>query len=132
MLRLKEHPIEWIKFTGVMGIALNLVLALLCWHGLVSIWISLAAIAGATVAVLCAALRPIWFRGFYRGGMTVSFHLGQTFGQLLLILLFFLMVTPMGLLLRLLGKDLLQLKRKPGKTTFWHPAKNNRAFDRMF
>ena len=132
MLRLKESPIEWIKFTGVLGIAANAVLALLCWQGLVAAAVSWAAIAVAIAAVGCAALRPPWFRGFYRGGMTVSYQVGQVVGRVVLTLLFFLMVTPMGWLLRLCGKDLLQLKRQPGKTTFWHKARNNRAFDRMF
>jgi hypothetical protein len=132
MLRLKEQPIEWVKFTGVMGIAVNLVLALLSWKGLVAGQACLAATALAIAAVMAASLRPIWFRGFYRCGMTTSFQLGQAFGKLLLTLLFFLMVTPMGLLLRLLGKDLLQLKPEPEKTSFWQPAKNNRGFDRMF
>lgn len=132
MLRLQESPIEWVKFTGVMGIAANLVLAWLCWQGQVPGWISLAASAVAIVAVVVAALRPVWFRGFYRGGMTVSFHFGQAVGRVLLTILFFVLVTPMGLLLRLGGKDLLQLKREPGKTSFWQPAKNNRTFDRMF
>jgi hypothetical protein len=132
MLRLKEQPIEWVKFTGVMGIAVNLVLALLSWKGLVAGQACLAATALAIAAVMAASLRPIWFRGFYRRGMTVSFHIGQAFGKLLLALLFFLMVTPMGWLLRLLGKDLLEIKRQPDKTSFWHPAKNNREFDRMF
>ncbi|MCC5834190.1 MAG: hypothetical protein JJU20_05605 [Opitutales bacterium] len=132
MLRLKEKPTEWIKFTAVMGITVNLLLAILCWQGLVSGWLPVAAIALAILSVIAASLRPHWFRGFYRAGMTLSFHIGQTFGKLLLILIFFLMVTPMGLLLRLLGKDLLQLKPAPEKSSYWQPAKNNRNFDRMF
>jgi hypothetical protein len=38
----------------------------------------------------------------------------------------------MGLFLRLLGKDLLQLRKTPSKGTYWHKAKDNRDFDRMF
>lgn len=132
MLRLKEHPIEWIKFTGVMGMSLNLVLGMLAWKDIIPVWIFFAGIGSAILAVMTASLRPHWFRGFYRGGMTVSFHIGQSFGKLLLVGFFFLLVTPMGMLLRLLGKDLLQLKRDPEKKSFWLTAKNNREFDRMF
>ncbi len=53
-------------------------------------------------------------------------------GKVLLSLFFFIVVTPMGLLLRLLGKDLLQLKRTAETKTYWQKAKNNRDFDRMF
>jgi hypothetical protein len=132
MLRLKEIPIEWVKFTGVMGIAANAVLAWLCWHGVIGAAVSLAASAVAIAAVICAVLRPIWFRTFYRGGMTCSFLVGQTVGRIVLTLLFLMMVTPMGWLLRLCGKDLLQLRPQPAKASFWQPAKNSRAFDRMF
>jgi hypothetical protein len=77
-------------------------------------------------------MRPAWFRSFYRLGMTVSYHMGLVFGKVLLTVFFFVMVMPLGLLLRLLGKDLLELKRHPADKTWWRPARNNREFDRMF
>ena len=64
--------------------------------------------------------------------MTLSFQVGQIIGRILLTLFFFLLVTPMGLMLRLLGKDLLRLKRTPDAKTYWRKAKDNRDFDRMF
>jgi multisubunit Na+/H+ antiporter MnhG subunit len=64
--------------------------------------------------------------------MTFSFHIGQVIGKVILIFFFLIIVTPMGLLLRLMGKDLLQLKRTPQKTTYWQKAKNQRNFDQMF
>lgn len=132
MLRLKENPVEWIKFTAVMGLSLNLVLWMLWWNGFLPSLVLLAGIALAIAAVFVSLFRPRWFRAFYRGGMTVSYHIGQTLGKVLLVLFFFLMVTPMGLFLRLFGKDLLHLKRDPTATSYWHTAKNNRDFERMF
>ena len=132
MLRLKEKAVEWIKFTAVMGFALNGVLYLLWRKGFVSAMICWLAVAVALAAVVAAMIRPHWFRGFYRGGMTFSFQIGQIIGKVLLTLFFFILVTPLGLLLRLLGKDLLQLKRTPEKKTYWLKGKNNRNFDRMF
>ena len=132
MLRLKEKPLEWIKFTAVIGVAVNAVSWVLWWrHGL-SLVVPVTAAAFALLAVIVACFRPYWFRGFYRGGMTVSFHIGQTMGKVLLVLFFFLFVTPLGLLLRLLGKDLLLLKKNSDDETYWHTAKNDREFDRMF
>jgi hypothetical protein len=37
----------------------------------------------------------------------------------LLSLAFFLLVTPVGLVLRALGKDVLKLRRDPGAKTYW-------------
>jgi hypothetical protein len=132
MLRLKEKPIEWIKFTAVIGVAINAVLWLLWHREVLPIAVPVAAVTLAILFVIAAVIRPYSFRGFYRGGMTVSFHMGQTMGKVLLVVFFFLFVTPMGLLLRLFGKDLLLLKKNPDEETFWHPAKDNREFDRMF
>lgn len=132
MLRLKEKPLEWVKFTAVMGLALNGVLGLLWWNGKLPGLVLIVAAGVALAAIGTASIRPHWFRGFYRGGMTVSFHIGQVIGKVLLTLFFFVMVTPMGLLLRLLGKDLLRLKKVPGQATYWQTAKSSREFDRMF
>lgn len=132
MLRLKEKPIEWIKFTAVMGLVLNIVLWLLWWRGRLPFPAPIAAAGVAFAAVIVSLIRPRWFRGFYRGGMTVSFHIGQTIGKVLLTFFFFLVVTPLGLLLRLMGKDLLHLKKHPEEDTWWRSAKDNREFDRMF
>ncbi|MGL5018678.1 MAG: hypothetical protein ACRDBP_11110 [Luteolibacter sp.] len=132
MLRLSEKPLEWIKFTAVMGVALNGVLGMLWWKAGLPGTVCLVAAGVALLALVVAAVRPIWFRGFYRGGMRFSFQIGQVMGKVLLTAFFFALVTPMGLLLRLLGKDLLRLKRKPDQATYWQKAKSSREFDRMF
>lgn len=132
MLRLSEKPLEWIKFTAVIGVALNGVLGLLWWKGALPVAGCLVAAVLAVLAVITAAIRPHWFRGFYRGGMSFSFQIGQVMGKVLLTVFFFAIVTPMGLLLRLLGKDLLRLKKKPEQATYWQKAKSSREFDRMF
>jgi hypothetical protein len=132
MLRLKENPREWQKFTLVMGVVANLIAWIVWWKGWLPLGVPLGVTGLAVIAVVAALVRPRCFRGFYRGGMTVSFHIGQVIGKVLLTLFFFLLVTPMGLLLRLLGKDLLELKAKPGEASRWRTAKNSREFDRMF
>ena len=123
--RLKEQPKEWVKFTAVMAVLVS-VLSWLLYRPV----FPTVLILGLVTMLICVA-RPRWFRGFYRGGMTVSFHVGQFMGRILLTVLFLLVVTPMGLLLRLFGKDLLRLKR-PEADSYWHPAKNANQFDRMF
>ena len=132
MLRLKENPVEWIKFTAVIGFVVNIVLWLLWWKHELPPAVPATALVIALAAVVTAIMRPQWFRGFYRGGMTVSFHIGQVIGKILLTLFFFLLVTPLGLLLRLSGKDLLMLRKNPDTQTYWHEHRSSRDFDRMF
>ena len=132
MLRLKEKPIEWVKFTAVIAVVVNVVLWLLARHGAVPRAVPVVVTGIGTLAVVAAAIRPAWFRGFYRRGMTISFHIGQTIGKVLLVLLFLLFVTPLGLVLRLCGKDPLELKPPTDRDSYWHTSKNDREFDRMY
>jgi len=130
-LKLKENPKEWLKFTAVMAVLAVLVSALLYRRKVLGIE-TLSGIAIIAVLALCVcAIRPRWFRGFYRAGMTMSFRVGQMLGWLWLTLLFLLVLTPLGLLLRAFGKDLLEMKRR--KTdTYWRPARPPGGFDRQF
>src|SRR2546423_1610534 len=111
--KLTENPRDWLKFTAAVSLVLMLLVGGLARRGVISrnwMWILWIVLAG--VVLLCA-LTPRLFRPFYRAGMTVSFFMGQFVGRILLTLLFLLVLTPLGLFLRLLGKDLLQLKRDP-------------------
>lgn len=82
--------------------------------GTVAIVLLLAAIAGGTLGWL----RPAWLRPVYVGWMVLAFPIGWVVSHLLLALLFYAVFTPLGLLLRGLGKDPLQLK-KPQGNSFW-------------
>lgn len=132
MLRLKEDPREWQKFAAVMGGVANLLAWLSWWRSKVPLALPLAVTAVALAALVIALMQPRLFRGFYRCGMAVSYCIGQAIGRVILTVFFFLIVTPLGLMLRLLGKDLLQLKRDPADQTWWKPVRNSREFDRMF
>ena len=132
MLRLQEKPVEWQKFVAVMGTVANLIVWMMWWRGRIQMTVPLVVAALALIALLASFIWPRCFRGFYRGGMTVSFHFGQVVGKVMLTIFFFVILTPLALLLRLMGKDLLNLKRSSAEQTWWQPAKNNRDFDRMF
>lgn len=129
---LKEDPREWRKFAVVLSIFLA-GLAILLWHrrsisNPVFGWMLALSIAGLASGFVHP---PLW-RPIYRGVMTVSFYWGQLMGRILLVLLFLLIVTPLALILRLLGKDFLRLKRNLSVPSYWLPAKQNDDFDRQF
>lgn len=130
-LRLKESPKEWLKFTAVVAV-LAVGLASLLYRRQDLPAAALKSVLGTALAtVVVCALRPRWFRGFYRCGMTASFHVGQLLGRVMLTLFFLFLLTPLGLLLRLLGKDLLQLKRRRADS-YWQAAREWGPLDRMF
>jgi large-conductance mechanosensitive channel len=55
-------------------------------------------------------LNKIWFK--------FGIFLGKIFSPLIMALIFFLVVTPIGLVLRLIGKDVLNLKFNNNKS-YW-------------
>jgi hypothetical protein len=63
-------------------------------------------------------LKPSWLKAVFVGWMIVAFPIGWLISKLLLILLFFGVFTPIGLLLRMRGYDPLQL-RKPKADSYW-------------
>jgi hypothetical protein len=130
-LKLKEEPKEWLKFTAVMAALAVLVSVLLYRRRIIGVE-TLSGIAIAAVLVLgVCAIRPRWLRGFYRVGMTASFRVGQALGWVWLTLLFLLVLTPLGLMLRAFGKDLLQMKRRKADT-YWRTARPPGGLDRQF
>ena len=131
-LKLKEEPREWLKFTGVMALAGAIVAFALHRRHVVSREIFFGVLSSLAVVLAICAVRPRWFRGFYRAGMTASWHVGQVMGRVLLTILFLLLVTPLGLLLRLMGKDLVELKRRPDAASYWRVARKPGPLDRMF
>jgi hypothetical protein len=57
---------------------------------------------------------------------------GQFIGCCLLAAIFIFILTPVGWLLRLMGKDLLQLKRPLNRSTYWRTAKDAGPLNRPY
>src|SRR4051812_10346092 len=122
--KLKENPKEWLKFTTAVCIVASVVIAGLSRRGVIRDELTWTLFAVVLTLLCIAALKPRWFRPLYRAGMSTMFYIGQVVGRVLLALIFLFVVTPLALLLRLLGKDLLRLRRNPAATSYWHPAKS--------
>jgi hypothetical protein len=130
-LKLREEPKEWFKFTAVMALVAGLVAVLLYRRKVIGVETMAGVGIIIALALVTSAIQPRWFRGFYRVGMTASFLAGQALGWVWLILLFLVVLTPLGLLLRAFGKDLLAVRRR--KTdTYWRTARPPGGFDRQF
>ena len=89
---------------------------------------------GGTCSVLgsiCWAVpsvaRPIYVAWFAVGGV-----IGFCITSLLLIVVFYLVITPVGLILRLLGKDPLERRRDPNAKTYWKDAEKPVDAERYF
>ena len=131
-LNFKEDPREWRKSALLTALGLAILSSLLRWrrHLPVNVWCALLAVL-AVVAV-GALLQPRWCRGWYRLSLRLGFYSSQFIGRCVLILFFIFILTPLGLILRLAGKDPLQLKRPHDARTCWHQARESSSLDRLF
>lgn len=131
-LRLKENPREWQKFTVAAVVLLAVVAAMLWKRQAITPAALILSIALLGLVLLACLIRPRWFRHFYRVGMTVSLGIGHVVGLVLLTVLFLCVLTPLACILRLFGGDLLKLKKLPGASTYWRPAKPSEHLDQAF
>jgi len=83
------------------------------WALFVSILFLLLGIINSKVLT---PLNKIWFK--------FGILLGKIVSPVVLVIIFFLVVTPTGLIMRMLGKDLLKLKKNKNKT-YWIKKENN-------
>lgn len=75
----------------------------------------------AALLLLIGTGIPRVLRPLYLGWMGLAFVLGFFMTRVLLTLVFFLVVSPIGLVMRLLGKDLLDKKIDQNASTYWKP-----------
>lgn len=81
----------------------------------IRLWAAAIAIAFAVVALAAPSL----LAGMNRAWMKFGLLLGRVVSPIALGVLFFAAFTPMGLLVRLLGKDSMRLKKPVDATTYW-------------
>lgn len=131
-LKLSDNPKEWRKAGVMSSLGFAVFSSLLRWRHHLGQTAWLAVLGALACVAVCAVARPRWFRGWYRVTGWVAFQIGQAVGHVVFALVFVLVITPAGLLLRIAHRDPLQLKKAPGASTYWSKAKEMTPLDRMF
>jgi hypothetical protein len=136
-LRLKEDPREWRKFAWVLSVVVVALTALFLWRHPESRLGPGVTLMLALLVFVTGTVQPRWFRPIYRGAMTGAHYAGQFFGRVLLAVIFVVLITPLSLLLRGIGKDLLHLRRpsqgsEQEEGTYWRPVRPPGPLDRLF
>ncbi len=104
------------KFGYVIGVALGLLALLLFWKDK-SPAIYFAYIGGSIFFL--GIVYPISLKPLYISWMSFAVVLGFIMTRLILSLLFILIFTPAGIVIRLLGKDPLNQKIEKQKSSYW-------------
>jgi hypothetical protein len=80
------------------------------------------ALIGLAVVIGAAGLvKPSLVRWIFVGWMVLAFPIGWIISEVMLLLMFYGVMTPAAVLFRVRGRDLLRRKPEPGATTFWMP-----------
>jgi hypothetical protein len=130
--KLKEEPREWLKFTASTAVVLTGLTVFFWFRGSLAPEAALVLLLVLGGGLAGAFLRPRLVRGYYRAGMTLGFWIGQIMGRVMLTLLFWLVLTPLSVLLRLMRKDLLETKLDPGAKSYWRKSTWPGRFDQSF
>ena len=109
---LRQFAILWILFFGG--------LAAWRWFALDQRTLAVTlAVLGATIGSL-GLIAPSVVRPIFVGWTVMAFPLGWVVSRVVLLLIFGLVITPLGIIFRLRGRDVLQLRRS-SRQTHWSP-----------
>src|SRR5262249_3685857 len=89
----------------------------------------------AFVVSLIGYFVPAFMRLIYVGLMCVSFPIGWIVSHLILAVIFYLVFTPIGLIMRLFGRDPMQRSFEPSAKTYWvshNPGGNTARYFKQF
>lgn len=86
---------------------------------------------GAALVLVYFALPPLR-RGIYLAWLYAAYPMGWTISHLLLLLVYYAILTPVGLLLRLVGKDPLDRRLDPDAASHWSRRAQHDEVKRYF
>jgi hypothetical protein len=94
-------------------------------------WAVIIIVAGFGI-FLSSFVSPKLTRIIYLGLILVTFPIGWTISMILLTAIYFLLITPLGLFFRLLGRDSLCRKFDPAAKSYWLARRQPDSLDRYF
>jgi len=128
----KPDAIELRKFGAVLLVGFGVIGAILKYkqhHAAAEVCFWIAGIVGAvglTGTIIALPFYWIW--------MGFAFVMGNIMSRLVLTVLYYFIVTPIGLLSRLVGRDLLSLKPDKSKNSYWIDVDSSKPtnYERQF
>jgi hypothetical protein len=121
IIDLNKNPTEReLRWFGLMLPIFAILLGTLLWRPDAPQWAILVWAFGATLSAIYFTLKASR-RRIYVGWMLAAYPIGWTVSHLLLGAIYYLIVTPIGMILRLTGYDPLQRRFDRSAATYWTP-----------
>ena len=120
------------EFGQVMALACLVFTALGLWKRHAFGKLSFTLLVFALVFYAFSAFAPTRLRQPERIWMAFAEKLGTVMTFLVMFLTFYVIVTPIGILLRLLGKDILSMRLDATRESYWEPVEADGPSKRFF
>ena len=134
LMEIEWHPTgRQLRVFGVSGLLASIVAAvvlLLAW-GVALFWALLVLAAGAAI-FLCSLISPRAARILYIGLTVVAMPIGMVVSLVLLAGFYFLLLTPLAIVFRLMGRDPLHRRFDPTAESYWVPHRPSETMERYF
>jgi len=133
MLTIDRHPPDrqLRSFGMLLAIFVPLLGAMFWWRtGRLNVGVTVWAVGGVLTAVYW--LLPALRRTVYVGWMYAAFPIGWTVSHLLMAIIFYGAITPIGWVLRVSGRELLPRRFDRAARTYWVPRVRNDDIGRYF
>jgi hypothetical protein len=134
LIEIQWHPTpRQLRIFGVGGLLASIVAALVLhfvWTA-AALWIILVLVAGAVVC-LCSLISPAVTRILYIGLTLAAMPIGFVVSIVLLAVFYFLLLTPVAFLFRLIGRDVLCRRFEAATESYWVPHQPGEDTERYF
>lgn len=97
--------------------------------------IAFALVSAGLVVGIAGWVKPALVRPIFVSWTAVTFPIGWVISRLILALIYYLVVTPIAVVFKLLGRDPLRRRYDPSAQTYWRPkprAESVKAYFRQF
>lgn len=129
-IKWRPDDAELRRFAISMLVGFSLLGLFAAWRGKGITTVSLV-LWGVGLFLAMAAFVPVLGRMVYLGVYLPTSIIGYVVSHIILTMMFFLVITPVGLILRLMGKDPLQ-QRRPKHKRGWTPIKGIKDEDSYY
>ena len=85
-----------------------------------------------TICALIAIVAPPVLRPLYAGLTLITLPIGYVVSFVILAVMFYGVITPIGLFMRLIGRDTMQRKLRPDLPSYWEPRQTETDMQRYF
>jgi len=134
LVEIDWHPdARQLRIFGIGALAASFIVAaaLTFVWGASPIW-ALVVVAAGGGTLLCSLISLRAARAIYLALMVVTMPIGVAISFVLLAAFYFLLLTPLGLFFRLIGRDPLHLRFDRRNQTYWVPHKPPASVERYF